>query len=112
MPQDFSGKVALVSGAASGIGRATSDLLAACGASVFEVDIKYTRGRVERSENNVARYGADLTQEAQARESVESCVNTLGALHVVCNCAGIEMKGNVVELPTESFEKVIETNVK
>ncbi len=112
MPQDFSGKVALVSGAASGIGRATSDLLSACGASVFEVDIKYTRGRVERSESNVARFGADLTQEAQARESVESCVNTFGALHVVCNCAGIEMKGNVVELPTESFEKVIETNVK
>ena len=112
MPPDLSGKIAFVTGAASGIGRATADLLAACGANVFEVDLKYAQNKVERSENNVARYGADLTSEPQVASAVAACIATFGAVHIVCNCAGIEMKGTILELPEASYDKVMDTNVK
>ena len=112
MSPDLSGKVAFVSGAASGIGRATADLLAACGANVFEVDLKYANGRIERSGDDVARYGADLTKEEQVKNAIESCIAAFGTLSIVCNCAGIEMKGTVVDLQETAYDRVMDTNVK
>lgn len=103
------GKVAIVTGAASGIGRATANLFRKNGARVFEVDIRF---RGAKANPGTLRFGADLTQAPEARDAVAECQKKLGCLDIVANCAGIEMKGNVVDLEEKDFDRVMQTNVK
>src|SRR5579884_1499735 len=123
----FSGKVALVTGAASGIGRSTAKLFIECGASVLGIDLKF-KNRVKegqrRSERKSAiagdlfqssrfvKFGADVSSENEVREAVKKCEQEFGRLDVVVNCAGIEMSGTVLELSEGDFDKVMKTNVK
>ena len=109
---DLQGKVCLVTGAYSGIGKATAELFLERGASVFEVDIKFERGKANKRSDKDYTYGADLTLESDAKRAVEECKKTFGRIDVVGNCAGVEMHGTVVDLPIENFEKIMNTNVK
>jgi NAD(P)-dependent dehydrogenase (short-subunit alcohol dehydrogenase family) len=114
--KDLTGKVTLVSGAASGIGKSTANLFARSGAKVFEIDIKFEeRNRKSSSEPSSLsrfRFRADLTSSRDVKDALDMLWKTYGRLDVVVNCAGIEMPGNVVELPEESYDKVMDTNVK
>src|SRR5699024_6147718 len=87
---DVAGNVALVTGGASGLGRATGEALAAAGAHVVLVDLPGSDGEVvaERLGGGARFVAADVTDEAQAREAVELAVS-LGPLRVVVSCAGI-----------------------
>ena len=109
---DIRDKVCFVTGAYSGIGRAICDLFLKHGAIVFEVDIKFENGKaVSKSIRNV-EYGADLTKEENVKKAVEECVKVFGRIDVVGNCAGMEMRGTVIDLPVESFDRVMTTNVR
>jgi NAD(P)-dependent dehydrogenase (short-subunit alcohol dehydrogenase family) len=103
------GKIALITGAASGIGLATAELFEAMGAKVLRSDLAYSKGI---STEDGLRYGADLRHLDQVRDLFSHCEKVLGGLHVIVNSAGIEMKGNVVELSEESYDRVLDTNVK
>ncbi|MGH1554151.1 SDR family NAD(P)-dependent oxidoreductase [Streptomyces sp. L7] len=87
---DFEGLKALVTGGASGIGRATAELLAERGASVAVLDLDPSS-----VEKPLLGYRADVTDDASVRQAVASAVADLGGLDIVVNNAGIGAQGTV-----------------
>jgi NAD(P)-dependent dehydrogenase (short-subunit alcohol dehydrogenase family) len=112
----LSGKRAIVTGAASGIGRASAQLFAAEGAAVLAVDL--AEG-VEQTGAEIARVGgrclvrrADVADEAAVKSLVETCVSELGGLEVVYANAGIG--GGLVpffEQSAKDWETVLRVNL-
>jgi NAD(P)-dependent dehydrogenase (short-subunit alcohol dehydrogenase family) len=87
---DFSGKVVLVTGAASGIGKVTAELFRERGAQVALVDKSPAVGAVANSLGDRARgWEADVTDEAQVVQTVEEIAKTFGHIDVLINNAGI-----------------------
>ena len=87
----FSGKTALVTGGASGIGRATVELLASQGARVMITDVDVAAGEAlaESLGEVAAFYKLDVSSEDEWRNAVEDCVERFGSLDVLVNNAGI-----------------------
>ncbi|MGH0030419.1 MAG: SDR family NAD(P)-dependent oxidoreductase [Myxococcota bacterium] len=111
------GKRAIVTGAASGIGRASAELFAAEGASVLAVDlsdaVEETAARIEAGGGRVrAVAGADVSDEKTVAELVRSCVADLGGCEVVYANAGItgEM-GTLFDVTVDDFRRVLEVNL-
>jgi NAD(P)-dependent dehydrogenase (short-subunit alcohol dehydrogenase family) len=113
---EISGKTALVSGGASGLGYATVEKLASCGARVAMVDLPSSAGqeKAKRLGSGVVFVGADVTREDDIKEAVSSATS-LGDLAIVVNCAGI---GNAIRtvskhgpFPLESFAKIVQVNL-
>ncbi len=109
---DLTNKVALVSGAASGIGKSIADLFTKNGARVFEIDIKFGESLKSSQDPSRLKFHADLTPSQDVKEALNFLWKAYGRLDIVVNCAGIEMSGNVVDLSEESFDRVMDTNVK
>ena len=113
---DVAGNVALVTGGASGLGRATGEALAAAGAQVVLVDLPGTDGAaVAEGLGGGARFApADVTDESQVREAVELAAS-LGPLRVVVSCAGIVQAKRLVGrdglMPLAGFEQVVRVNL-
>ncbi|MFE7605040.1 SDR family NAD(P)-dependent oxidoreductase [Brachybacterium paraconglomeratum] len=113
---DVAGNVALVTGGASGLGRATGEALAAAGAQVVLVDLPGTDGAaVAEGLGGGARFApADVTDESQVREGVELAAS-LGPLRVVVSCAGIVQAKRLVGrdglMPLAGFEQMVRVNL-
>lgn len=113
---DVAGNVALVTGGASGLGRATGEALAEAGARVVLVDLPGTDGEAVAEElGGGARFApADVTDEAQVRDAVELAAS-LGPLRVVVSCAGIVQAKRLVGrdglMPLAGFEQVVRVNL-
>ena len=110
-------KVAVITGAASGIGRATAFLFAKEGAHVVVVDID-AQGGLETSRLIDADDGtstfiqADLSKKDDAERVIVDTVRTLGTLDVLVNNAGIFKFGTVVECSEEDWDRMISINLK
>ena len=109
---DLSGRVAVVTGAASGIGRSISDLLTESGAKVFEIDLKYEPFSKDKKTNYPVKFQANLVESRDVQKALDLVRKMYGRLDILVNSAGIEMSGNVVDLPEESFDRVMDSNVK
>ena len=109
----FAGKVALVTGAGSGIGRAVTIRLAAEGASVLAVDID--GGRLEETQSlasgTVAARTADVSDPAACAAAVAACVDELGRLDVLGNVAGIYVASHATDLTVEQYRRVMGVNL-
>jgi len=110
----LAGKVALVTGAGSGIGRATSILFAQEGARVALVG--RTAGKLEGTARMIVGKGcfvvaADLSRRDQARRAVEESAEHFGGLDVVINSAGISRLRPLVEVDETLFDELIAHNV-
>ncbi|MFD3577236.1 SDR family NAD(P)-dependent oxidoreductase [Streptomyces sp. NPDC058644] len=103
---DFEGLRALVTGGASGIGRATAELLAARGARVAVLDLDPTT-----VEKPLTGYRADVSDDASVREAVAAAVADLGGLDVLINNAGIGAQGTVEDSDDDQWHKVLDVNV-
>ena len=102
-----SGKVTVVTGAASGLGEATARLMHAEGASVLLADIQDDRGRRVAAElGDRARYlHCDVTAEADVAGAVDTAVREFGQLDCMFNNAGIiGAHGGIDEIPLEEYE--------
>lgn len=104
--QDFAGLRALVTGGASGIGRATAELLAARGASVAVLDLD--PGSVDKP---LRGYTADVSDDASVRAAVAAAVADLGGLDVLVNNAGIGAQGTVEDNDDDQWHRVLDVNV-
>ncbi|MFD3313119.1 SDR family NAD(P)-dependent oxidoreductase [Streptomyces sp. NPDC058656] len=103
---DFEGLKALVTGGASGIGRATAELLASRGAQVAVLDLD--PASVEKP---LLGYQADVTDDDSVRRAVAAAVADLGGLDVLINNAGIGAQGTVEDNDDEVWHRVLDVNV-
>lgn len=115
----LSGKVALITGASGGIGRATAVRFAQEGASLLLVDADARRGQEVladvRSHGAPAQFfEADVANESHCQAMVAAAEKAFGALHVLFNNAGIfpDEDGSVTETSAEVLQRVLDVNVK
>src|SRR5579863_7207804 len=109
------GKVAFITGAGAGIGRATAILFAREGASVAVAEIDATAGEetAHLAGDRAIAVRTDVTDEASLREAVAATVRHFGALHVLHNNAGgsTPQDNTVVDAPIEEFWRVIKLDL-
>lgn len=113
---DFTGRVALVTGGASGIGRAAGSLLARRGSRVALVDVDGQGGPAAASaiadEGLEARFlAADVSRTGDCERVVEEAERELGAIEVLVNAAGVIHRGSALETSDEDWERVMAINI-
>lgn len=114
--QPLASRVALVTGGASGIGRATALLFAETGAAVGIVDRDNSGQQVVQEINSRGGRAffepGDVTQSVDCRRVVERAVREFGGIHVLFNNAGIIRRASVLDLSEEDWDRVMAVNVK
>lgn len=116
MAGELDGKVALVTGASSGIGAATALALAAAGAAVAVGARRTDRlsslaDKITGDGGRVAAFELDVTQETACRSAVERTRDELGGLDIVVNNAGQMLLGPIVDADTEDWRRMMGANV-
>ncbi len=112
------GKVAIITGAASGIGRATAELFAVHGAFVVAADINIDAARetlelIKKSGEKGIALEVDISQEDQVKSMVEETIDRFGQLDFACNNAGIEgEQAFTTECSPENWSRVIDINLR
>ena len=113
---DIQGKVALVTGGASGLGRAVVEALSSRGAGVVICDLPNSRGEGVAQElgDHVRFAPTDVTSEEDVQAAVSAAAE-LGGLHIAVNCAGVGTPGRVLGRkgphPLDQFATVIRVNL-
>lgn len=113
----LAGKVAIITGGASGIGRATALLFAREGAAVAIADLNQQAGESVAAEI-IALGGralfepADVTSASDGGRVVDRVLREFGSIHVLFNNAGIIRRASVVELSENDWDRVMSVNVK
>lgn len=113
---DITGKVAVVTGGASGLGKATVELYAAKGAKVAIFDLNDEAGNAVAAElgDNVVYHNVDVAGEESVQNALDAVVEKFGALHIVNNFAGIGPPGKTLSkrgpLSLDLYKKVVEVN--
>ncbi|MGN6489046.1 MAG: SDR family NAD(P)-dependent oxidoreductase [Devosia sp.] len=117
MAQDFSNKVALVTGAASGIGRAIAEELASRGAKVLVADLDEARASevadgIGKSGGSARAMRVDVADPAEIERMVETARSSFGGLHLAVNNAGIGgPAAATADYPLDGWRKVIDVNL-
>jgi 3-oxoacyl-[acyl-carrier protein] reductase len=114
---DFTGQVAVLTGAARGIGRGAAEAFAAAGARVYVVDVDAAAGEeavgsIRERGGQAAFVAADLTSAAQVSRAFERIVREADRLDALVNCAGGFTKLYTVETPEEEWDRVVDLNLK
>lgn len=114
MSRRLEGKVALITGGASGLGEAAAKLFVTEGAQVVIADLSAKRGAVaEALGDAAAEVRADVSQEDDVRAMVAFTLEHFGRIDVLCNNAGVD--GDIVptgEMPSESFDRIVGINLR
>src|SRR2546421_10108193 len=116
MADTLQGKVALVTGASSGIGEATAYALAAMGASVAASARRADRlnalvKRIQDSGGQAISIVADIADEAKANDTVNRTVGRWGRLDILVNNAGVMLLGKIANANTEDWRRMININI-
>lgn len=107
-------KVAIITGAASGIGRAAAELFAREGARVglLDVDEEGGRARAEEIGDSARFYSCDVGDRRAVAAAFDAAANELGQIDILFNNAGIAHVGNVEQTGEEDFDRIYRVNVK
>jgi 3-oxoacyl-[acyl-carrier protein] reductase len=115
---DLTGRVALITGAASGIGAATARVYAEAGADLALAwyppdghDIEPVRKAVERAGRRVVIAAVDVTRAADVSALVAQSVSELGGMHIVVANAGIARKVELKDLDDRAWNQVVDVNL-
>jgi NAD(P)-dependent dehydrogenase (short-subunit alcohol dehydrogenase family) len=114
---NFTGKSAIVTGGAMGIGEATARKLSALGAAVAIFDIDRIAG--EKTAASIAKSGAtcdffpcNVSVSAEVSQAVGAAANKYGGIDVLVSSAGIQLYGDAVTTTEEEWDRVMGVNLK
>ncbi|RSN27623.1 oxidoreductase [Amycolatopsis sp. WAC 01416] len=113
---DLSGRKALVTGGAQGLGAGMAEALALAGASVVIGDVQEDLGRatadqIKQKGANAGFVRLDVTDEQSWEQAVAAVIGELGGLDIVVNNAGVEITGLVADLDPADVRKMLDVNV-
>jgi NAD(P)-dependent dehydrogenase (short-subunit alcohol dehydrogenase family) len=111
------GKVALITGASSGIGRGTAKRLAEAGATVMVLDINENGGQETVQEilnhgGNAAFQRCDVRSEADCKGAVEEAIKRFGRVDILFNNAGVAIRKTAVELEEQEWDLALDVMLK
>lgn len=114
--QRFNDKIAIVTGAGSGLGRATAIRLASEGGNVACLDLagaaaEETVAEIAKSGGNAKAYTCDVSDPTSSASTVEVVAADLGRPSVLVNCAGIGKFANAHDMPFEDWSRIINVNL-
>ena len=114
---DISGKVAVVTGGASGLGKATAQVIVAAGGKVAIVDrnMELAQSTARELGQGSVAFAADVADAASVEGAINGIVERFGAIHINVNCAGIAAAGRTVgrdgALDLAAFNLVVQVNL-
>lgn len=109
---DLSGQVAVVTGAASGIGKATCVVLADAGAKVIALDMDLQGAQAVATSTGGAAHGLDVTSESEWHTVAEWIEREFGRLDILVNSAGIAISDSVGDAELTNYHKTFAVNVE
>lgn len=110
---DLSGRAAVVTGGASGIGRATAILLAQHGARVTIGDFRLRDENDEQfADLGITQHQCDVRHETELRKLIDFAAESRGRLDILVNNAGIGMVKQINDVTEEDWDRAIDTNLK
>ena len=114
---DLSGRVALVTGASKGLGKAIALALAGAGADVAlyarnREDLEAVKASVEALDRRAEIFCADVLDKQIIDESVKAALEAFGHIDILVNNAGVNVRKPVLELSAEEWDLVLNTNLK
>jgi NAD(P)-dependent dehydrogenase (short-subunit alcohol dehydrogenase family) len=112
----LAGKIAVISGASKGLGRAMARSLAAEGASIAlvardEAKLGAVRAEIEKAGGRAKVFTADVTKEDQVAQLAEDISIRLGKAQILVNNAGINLRKNLVDFTLAEWQSVIDSNL-
>jgi NAD(P)-dependent dehydrogenase (short-subunit alcohol dehydrogenase family) len=113
----LNGKVAIITGAGSGIGRASALLFAQAGAKVVVADLVAVAGeetvaQIKQNGGEATFVAVDVSKAAQVEQMVQTAVTTYGRLDILFNNAGLTLPARVTETTEEMWSRSIDVNLK
>jgi NAD(P)-dependent dehydrogenase (short-subunit alcohol dehydrogenase family) len=120
MTEQLAGRIAVVTGARRGIGRASALALAEAGADLVISDIVTDDGLLEKTAAQIRKMGCrcisvrtDISQEPDVTALARLAMKEYGQIDILTNIAGVWLPGqNLIDTPEENWDKVIDTNLK
>jgi 3-oxoacyl-[acyl-carrier protein] reductase len=114
---DLTGQVAIVTGAARGLGRLVAETFAACGAKVACIDVNAevlaaTVESIRASGGEAEPYACDVTDSQRVDEVVDEVVKKFGRLDILVNNAGITRDGMLVRMKDDQWDSVLAINLR
>lgn len=116
-PLNLNGKVAVISGGASGIGLGTGKLLAECGAKVVLLDVNAEKGEAAAKEITDEGYVAvfkkcNVTSNSDCKNTIASVEKEFGRIDILFNNAGVTVRKTVVDLTEDEWDFVLDVGLK
>jgi NAD(P)-dependent dehydrogenase (short-subunit alcohol dehydrogenase family) len=117
LPLGLRDKIALITGGASGIGRAVACRFGQAGAVVALVDIDEAGGGeviqgIRDNGGEAHFFSCDVTKADQCEESVEGIIDVFGGLHILVNAAGMILRATVLETSEADWDRTLNVNLK